>query len=64
MIYSAIYGRRAHEESICSAEAERVPPFGMLPCSEQTLQKAAQGIEGTGREKTAGTRALASWKCR
>ncbi|XP_050571947.1 protein eva-1 homolog C isoform X3 [Cygnus atratus] len=27
MIYSATYGRRAHEESICSTEAERVPPF-------------------------------------
>ncbi|NXP51779.1 EVA1C protein, partial [Heliornis fulica] len=27
IIYSATYGRRAHEENICSTEVERVPPF-------------------------------------
>ncbi|NXA14824.1 EVA1C protein, partial [Sapayoa aenigma] len=28
IIYSATYGRWAHEESVCSARAERGPPFG------------------------------------
>lgn len=30
IIYSAIYGRWAHEENVCSTEVERVPPFGMF----------------------------------
>lgn len=30
IIYSATYGRWAHEENICSTEVERVPPFGMF----------------------------------
>lgn len=32
IIYSATYGRWAHEENVCSTEAERVPPFGMFLC--------------------------------
>ncbi|KFP77207.1 Protein eva-1 C, partial [Acanthisitta chloris] len=30
IIYSATYGRWAHEESVCSAEVERIPPFDCL----------------------------------
>lgn len=29
IIYSATYGRWAHEESVCSTKAEHTPPFGM-----------------------------------
>lgn len=32
IIYSATYGRWAHEENVCSREVERVPPFGMFLC--------------------------------
>ncbi|KAM6383534.1 protein eva-1 homolog C [Alca torda] len=30
VIYSATYGRRAHEENVCSTEVERIPPFDCL----------------------------------
>jgi len=32
IIYSATYGRWAHEENVCSTEVEHVPPFGMFLC--------------------------------
>ncbi|NXG73592.1 EVA1C protein, partial [Baryphthengus martii] len=32
IIYSATYGRWAHEENVCSTEVERIPPFGMFLC--------------------------------
>ncbi|XP_047927328.2 protein eva-1 homolog C isoform X3 [Anser cygnoides] len=44
MIYSATYGRRAREESVCSTEAERVPPFDCLSYTAlEVLSKRCYG---------------------
>ncbi|XP_035171515.1 protein eva-1 homolog C isoform X1 [Oxyura jamaicensis] len=44
MIYSATYGRRAHEESVCSTEADRVPPFDCLSYTAlEVLSKRCYG---------------------
>lgn len=64
IIYSAIYGRWAHEENVCSTEVERVPPFGMfLHCwLIDLLQAGAQKRRKMDGEATSGTRAMAFWK--
>ncbi|KAM6314189.1 protein eva-1 homolog C [Podargus strigoides] len=44
IIYSATYGRWAHEENICSAEVERVPPFDCLSYTAlEVLSKRCYG---------------------
>ncbi|XP_030333483.1 protein eva-1 homolog C isoform X1 [Strigops habroptila] len=44
IIYSATYGRWAHEENICSTEVERVPPFDCLSYTAlEVLSKRCYG---------------------
>ncbi|KFP89481.1 Protein eva-1 C, partial [Apaloderma vittatum] len=44
IIYSATYGRRAHEENGCSTEVERVPPFDCLSYAAlEVLSKRCYG---------------------
>ncbi|XP_064380282.1 protein eva-1 homolog C isoform X2 [Dromaius novaehollandiae] len=44
IIYSATYGRLAHEENICSTEMERVPPFDCLSYTAlEVLSKRCYG---------------------
>ncbi|XP_010131356.1 PREDICTED: protein eva-1 homolog C-like, partial [Buceros rhinoceros silvestris] len=44
IIYSAIYGRWAHEENVCSTEVERVPPFDCLSYTAlEVLSKRCYG---------------------
>ncbi|KAM6100286.1 protein eva-1 homolog C isoform 3-T3 [Theristicus caerulescens] len=44
IIYSATYGRWAHEENICSTEVERVPPFDCLSYAAlEVLSKRCYG---------------------
>uniref|UniRef100_A0A8B9EUF4 Eva-1 homolog C n=1 Tax=Amazona collaria TaxID=241587 RepID=A0A8B9EUF4_9PSIT len=44
IIYSATYGRWAHEENICSMEVERVPPFDCLSYTAlEVLSKRCYG---------------------
>ncbi|NXS10929.1 EVA1C protein, partial [Neodrepanis coruscans] len=49
IIYSATYGRWAHEESVCSAGAEHVPPFDCL--SYTALEVLSQRCSGKHRCK-------------
>lgn len=51
IIYSATYGRWAHEENICSTKAEHTPPFGTFGHHWGTFSHWAQGREDTGGEK-------------
>lgn len=59
IIYSATYGRWAHEENVCSTEMERIPPFGMFLQLIDLLQAGGQRSRGTDGEKTSGARAMA-----
>ncbi|KAM9389247.1 protein eva-1 homolog C [Phaethornis superciliosus] len=44
IIYSAAYGRWAHEENICSTEVERIPPFDCLSYTAlEVLSKRCYG---------------------
>ncbi|KAM6212542.1 protein eva-1 homolog C [Sarcoramphus papa] len=44
IIYSATYGRWAHEENVCSTEVERVPPFDCLSYTAlEVLSKRCYG---------------------
>uniref|UniRef100_A0A8C3XYH9 Eva-1 homolog C n=1 Tax=Catharus ustulatus TaxID=91951 RepID=A0A8C3XYH9_CATUS len=48
IIYSATYGRWAHEESVCSTKAEHTPPFGIL--IEFALPPRVTGVDLDPRE--------------
>lgn len=52
IIYSATYGRWAHEENVCSTEVERVPPFGMFLhcCKMEEDRPPPSGCTETGRK--------------
>ncbi|NWY51105.1 EVA1C protein, partial [Chionis minor] len=44
IIYSATYGRWAHEENVCSTEVERIPPFDCLSYTAlEVLSKRCYG---------------------
>lgn len=47
IIYSATYGRWAHEESVCSTKAEHTPPFGMFGHRWGAFSRQEHREEGT-----------------